>query len=234
MPVNLAQDPASIWLAAQDNLALQQVFEGVTAESCPNAFNFHIHTIYSDGKLHPEAVVEQAIAIGLKGLTITDHHSVSGYKIAQHYLEKQKELGHKSLPRLWTGTEINANLLDIEVHLLAYAFDPDHPAMQPYLHRQAPKGNDYQAQEVIAAIHAAGGLAGLAHPARYRLSYAALIPAAVHLGVDAVETYYAYTNPIPWAPSVQQTQAIKQLSDAFGLLNTCGTDTHGLNLLHRL
>jgi hypothetical protein len=234
MPVNLAQAPTSIWLAAQDNVALKQVFEGVTAESCPTAFNFHIHTIHSDGKLQPEEVIEQAIAIGLKGFAITDHHNVNGYKRAQNCLEAHQASGNPSLPRLWTGIEINANLLDIEVHILGYAFDPEHPAIQPYSLGQAPQDHHYQAQQVIAAIHAAGGLAVLAHPARYRLSHAALIPAAVNAAIDAVETYYAYSNPIPWIPSVQQTEAVKQLSEAFGLLNTCGTDTHGLSLLQRL
>jgi hypothetical protein len=87
---------------------------------------------------------------------------------------------------------------------------------------------------VIVALHQAGGLAVLAHPERYRRSAAELIPVAAHLGIDGVETYYAYGNPEPWQPSPNQTQKVKQLSATYNLLNTCGTDTHGLNLLRRL
>jgi hypothetical protein len=61
-----------------------------------------------------------------------------------------------------------------------------------------------------------------------------LIPVAAHLGIDGVEAYYAYSNPEPWQSSPKQTQQVKQLSATYNLYNTCGTDTHGSNLLKRL
>jgi predicted metal-dependent phosphoesterase TrpH len=239
MPVNLVQDPASVSVAAQDNVGLRRVFEGIRADSCPKSYNFHMHTIHSDGKLHPEQLMEQAIAIGLQGLAITDHHSINGYQVAQRWLEdwqnssEQAEHSH-SAPRFWIGAEINAELLGIEVHILAYAFNPNHPTIQIYLQGETAHGEAYQAEQVIAAIHAADGLAVLAHPARYRLFPAELIPAAARLDIDGVETFYAYNNPTPWQPSPKQMQDVEQLGSLFGLLNTCGTDTHGLNLLQRL
>jgi hypothetical protein len=138
------------------------------------------------------------------------------------------------VPRLWTGVEVNANLLSDEVHILAYAFNPSHAAMQPYLQGKTTFGQDYQAAQAIDAIHRAGGLAVLAHPARYRRSHHDLISAAAELGIDGVETYYAYSNPSPWKPSPRQTQEVRQLGSRYNLLHTCGTDTHGLNLLQRL
>jgi hypothetical protein len=223
----------------QDKVALRRVLEGVTAESCPMFYNFHMHTIHSDGQLHPEQLMEQAIAIGLKGLAITDHHSVKGSEIAQHWLQDwRRERGAQNhlapLPTLWTGAEINADLLGTEVHILAYAFDPTAPDMQIYLQGETVAGAAYQARQVITAIQQAGGLAVLAHPARYRLSATALIPAVAALGIDGVETFYAYGNPTPWQPSEKQTAEVKQLAATFNLLNTCGTDTHGLNLLQRV
>jgi predicted metal-dependent phosphoesterase TrpH len=216
---------------------LQRVFQTIDAESCPLAFNFHMHTVYSDGKLQPEELIEQAIAIGLRGLAITDHHTVGGYRAAQRYLA-QWQLHHPDLeacvPQLWSGVEINAGLLDTEVHILAYAFDPQHSRLQPYLQRRAVAGEEYRAANVIGAIHAAGGLAVLAHPARYKRSHFDLIPAASQLGIDGVETYYAYNNPKPWQPSAQETQQVQHLAQSYYLLNTCGTDTHGQSLLQRL
>ena len=229
MAANLAQDDV---MSAQDAAALRSVFETITAESCPRSFNFHMHTVYSDGQLQPEHLIEQATAIGLRGLAITDHHSVKGYQKAQQWLTQQ--VSTSALPRLWTGIEVNADLLKDEVHILGYAFNPLHPAMQPYLQGCSTTGQDYQASSVIGAIQASGGLAVLAHPARYRRSPEQLIPAAAQLGIDGIETFYAYNNPSPWSPSPKQTTLIKALGKTHNLLDTCGTDTHGLNLLQRI
>jgi predicted metal-dependent phosphoesterase TrpH len=228
MVVNVARTSATCEL-------LQEVFQHIDAQSCPRLFNFHMHTVYSDGRLQPSVLMEQAIAIGLKGLAITDHHTVGGYEAAQVWLEDWK-WSHPgaSTPHLWSGVEINANLLNVEVHILAYAFQPEHPSMKPYLQRKVTSGKEYQAANVIAAIHAAGGLAVLAHPARYRRSHFDLIPAAVEYGIDGVETFYAYNNPNPWKPSAIESQQVQQLAENYGIFNTCGTDTHGLSLLQRL
>lgn len=234
MAADLAQ--ASAQIAAQDAPALKRVFDTITPESCPNLYNFHMHTICSDGSLQPERLMEQAIALGLKGLAITDHHTVNGYYAAQEWLQwytpELAQVG--AVPHLWTGVEINARLLEADVHILGYAFDPTHLALQPYLKRESSTGDHYRAERVIQAIQAAGGLAVLAHPARYRRSHHQLIPEAARLGIDGVETYYAYNNPQPWKPSPKQTQEIELLSKTHGLLSTCGTDTHGLSLLQRL
>jgi hypothetical protein len=77
-------------------------------------------------------------------------------------------------------------------------------------------------------------LAVLAHPARYKRSHTELIPAAAAWGIDGVETFYAYNNPKPWKPSPVETLQVQHLAAEYQLLNTCGTDTHGLNLLQRL
>lgn len=227
MAVNLPQDVASP--ATQDAASLRSVFEAIAPETCPRSFNFHMHTVCSDGRLQPEQLMEQAKALGLQGLAITDHHSIRGYRRAQQWLDS-----NCSNLKLWIGLEVNANLLGEEVHILAYAFDPQHPSIQPYIQSRTATGDLYQAAQVIAAIHAAGGLAILAHPARYRRSPAELIPAAAEFGIDGIETYYAYGNPSPWQPSARQTQEVKAIGAVHGLLNTCGTDTHGLSLLQRL
>ncbi len=40
-----------------------------------------------------------------------------------------------SIPHLYTGVGINANLLDIEVHILAYGFELENSSMKPYLQK---------------------------------------------------------------------------------------------------
>lgn len=234
MAVSFADAPSS-HITVPTKQALEQVFQRINGESCPHYFNFHLHTIHSDGKLKPEEIMEQAMEIGLYGLAITDHHSVGGYEVACKWLANKKgqNLASDRLPDLWSGVEITANLLNTQVHILGYAFDPNHPSMYPYLQGKTCIGIDYQAVNVIAAIHHAGGLAVLAHPARYRKSPADLIPEAVRWGIDGVETYYGYHNPKPWHPSPKETEQVKNLGTTYGLFHTCGTDTHNTNILLR-
>jgi predicted metal-dependent phosphoesterase TrpH len=238
MVTNCAERMTANAAAAKDAIALREVFGKIDSQSCPQFYNFHMHTLYSDGRLEPEVLMEQALAIGLLGMAITDHHSIAGYKLAQQWFLQRQELQDTSLAlqnlHLWTGVEITANLLDTQVHILGYAFDPDSSSIEPYIRGRSPKGDLAQALRVIKAIQEAGGVAVLAHPARYHLSPKDLVPAAADLGIDGVETYYAYNNPNPWEPSPKRTQLVKRLAEAHGLLSTCGTDTHGMDLGRRL
>jgi hypothetical protein len=239
--------PASFSTATQEAKVLAQVFEAIGLESCPRHYNFHMHTHCSDGRLSPEALIAQAVELGLKGIAVTDHHNIQGYLHICRWIEDWRWRYPKSwttsnreystpqeLPQVWTGVEITAWLLETDVHILGYAFAAEHPALQRYLQGSAPQAQDKQAARVINAIHQAGGIAVLAHPARYRLAPEALIPAAAALGIDGVETFYAYDNPTYWRPSPAQTAHVSALADRHQLLSTCGTDTHGLSLTRRL
>jgi predicted metal-dependent phosphoesterase TrpH len=215
---------------------LRKIFASIDAISCPHRLNFHLHTMYSDGKMQPVDLIQQAIALRLSDLAITDHHAIAGYYIAKQYLEQSISQSNDphSLPTLWSGIEVNASLIFTEVHILGYGFDPKHEAMHPYLQGKTTAGLDYQAISVIKAMHLAGGLAVLAHPARYRRSPEDLIPAAAALGIDGIETYYGYDNSDPWKPSPRQTEEIRQLAESYGLMHTCGTDSHGFKISKRL
>ncbi|ELR99878.1 PHP domain-containing protein [Gloeocapsa sp. PCC 73106] len=216
----------------QDSLSIKAVWSEIRADSCPYHYNFHLHTRCSDGQLTPKQVVEQAIALGLKGFAITDHHCLDGFQIAWDYLTTiQPSI---NLPQLWTGIEITTNLAEVEVHILGYAFEPGHPALTPYVTGKRSLPEEAVAERVIPAIHQAGGLAVLAHPARYHRPPEQLIPQVAHLGIDAIEVYYAYGNPKPWFPSPTESEDARKLASQYGLLMTCGTDTHGTSLLQRI
>ena len=86
---------------------------------------------------------------------------------------------------------------------------------------------------VIEAIHAAGGLALLAHPARYRLPFQRMIAAAVRLGFDGAEAWYDYDMQESWQPTPLVCEAIADSLAKHGLLLSCGTDTHGFSLRGR-
>lgn len=220
---------------AQDTVYLKSIWETINFVSCPRLYNFHLHTIASDGQLIAPALAEQAISIGLRGFAITDHHSVEGYRLAEQHLAAIGLGDTKvNLPHLWTGVEITSQLLGVDVHILGYGFDPEHPSLNLYLQGERPQGKDAKAQQVIDSIHQAGGLAVLAHPERYRRSGAELIPAIAALGIDGVETYYAYNNPQVWQPSPGKTERVQALAEKYHLFNTCGTDSHGLNIMQRI
>jgi predicted metal-dependent phosphoesterase TrpH len=216
--------------------SLKSVFQSITPDCCPLSYNFHLHTIYSDGQMRAETLLQQAVSYGLKGLAITDHHTVAGYRAAQKWLDSWnlQSTTNYSAPYLWSGVEITARLLDIEVHILGYGFDPGHIALKPYLVGHSPTGELSKAVQVIQAIQEAGGLAVLAHPARYKKRPEALVAEVVRLGIDGIEAYYSYRNLDPWRPSPDQTALMLELSQAYGLLKTCGTDSHGLSILKRV
>ena len=98
------------------------------------------------------------------------------------------------------------------------------------LSRQALVGADLRAEAVVASIQEAGGLALLAHPARYRLPHQRLIAAAAALGFDGGEAWYDYDMQGIWAPTPIVCEAIAADLLDRGLLLSCGTDTHGLEL----
>lgn len=205
------------------------MLRSVTPQCCPTRLNFHCHTTCSDGSLAPEALAAQAVSIGLEHLAVTDHHSLAAHGPVARALEQVAGAG-RQVPTLWRGVEISCLLEGCLVHVLALGFDEHHPTLAPYLQGQAVVGEGLQAAAVRQAIHAAGGLALLAHPARYRLPFQRLIDAASDLGFDGAETWYDYQQQPRWAPTPLVCEAIARQVQCRSLLMSCGTDTHGHQL----
>ena len=205
------------------------VLRQVDAASCPARFNFHCHTLHSDGSLAAVDLASQACALGLEHLAITDHHSIRAHQEATAALEQIASRG-EPVPTLWRGVEISCLLEGCLVHVLALGFAASHSSLDPYLQGHAVVGPALSAEAALEAIHAAGGLALLAHPARYRLPHHRLIAGAAALGFDGAEAWYDYEMKPSWQPSPLVCDRIAcDLRDR-GLLQSCGTDTHGLVL----
>jgi predicted metal-dependent phosphoesterase TrpH len=208
---------------------LAAVLREVGPESCPTRFNFHCHTLCSDGSLTPEELADQAVAIGLEHLAVTDHHALAAHDRIAAALARHQEAG-SSVPILWRGVEISCLLEGCLVHVLGLGFGPDPEPQVPYLQGEAVVGPGLRAEAVVAAVRGAGGLALLAHPARYRLPHQRLIAAAAKVGLDGGEAWYDYTMAPRWSPTPVVCDAIAQNLSDRGLLQSCGTDTHGLAL----
>ena len=85
--------------------------------------DLHIHSVYSDGALSPEKIVDIAIDNGLSAISITDHDNILAFKHAQaQALLKSEETGQPPLDII-PGIEINTVMNGEEVHILGYYFD---------------------------------------------------------------------------------------------------------------
>jgi len=78
--------------------------------------DLHCHTTASDGLLSPTELVQLAAKLGLKGIGITDHDTIQGWKEAE-------EAGAKYQIRILKGLELSTNWNGKEVHILGYEVD---------------------------------------------------------------------------------------------------------------
>ena len=208
---------------------LAAVLRRVEKDSCPGRFNFHCHTTCSDGSLSPTDLAAQAMAVGLEHLAVTDHHSDAACDQVEAVFAAARADGARA-PTLWRALEISALLEGCLVHVLALGIEAGAASLEPYLQGQASVGAALRCDAVVAAIRAAGGLALLAHPGRYRLPHPTLIQAAALSGFDGGEAWYDYGLQGAWQPTPIVCDAIAADLQSRGLLLSCGTDTHGLEL----
>jgi len=211
---------------------LAPVLRTITPRCCPTRVNFHCHTQCSDGSLTPPQLAQQALAIGLEHLAVTDHHSIAAHAAVAQVFRTAAAAG-QVVPQLWRGVEISALLDGCLVHVLALGFEEEHASLEPYLQGVSQVGEALRAAVVVEQIHRAGGLALLAHPARYRLPYLRLLAAAAAQGFDGAEAWYDYTMAPIWGATPLVCDAIARELDQRGLLQSCGTDTHGHDLCGR-
>jgi predicted metal-dependent phosphoesterase TrpH len=92
-------------------------------ENSQAGWDLHCHTVYSDGTLSPECLVQEARSQRLGGVAITDHDTTAGWADAGYAAREN----HFPVMR---GSEITADHHDISVHMLAYLYIPDNPALQ--------------------------------------------------------------------------------------------------------
>ncbi|MCX4857137.1 PHP domain-containing protein [Streptomyces canus] len=83
--------------------------------------DLHCHSTASDGTDTPAELVRNAAAAGLDVVALTDHDTTRGYGAAM-----------AALPvglTLVTGAELSCRIGGVSMHLLAYLFDPEEPAL---------------------------------------------------------------------------------------------------------
>ncbi|MET8133602.1 PHP domain-containing protein [Streptomyces sp. NPDC005251] len=83
--------------------------------------DLHAHSTASDGTDTPAEVVRNAAAAGLDVVALTDHDTTRGYAEAIAALPEGLTLV--------TGAELSCRIDGISMHLLAYLFDAEEPAL---------------------------------------------------------------------------------------------------------
>ncbi|MFF4589878.1 PHP domain-containing protein [Streptomyces sp. NPDC001388] len=83
--------------------------------------DLHCHSTASDGTDTPAELVRNAAAAGLDVVALTDHDTTRGYAEAVAALPQGLTLV--------TGAELSCRLDGVSLHMLAYLFDPEEPAL---------------------------------------------------------------------------------------------------------
>lgn len=204
---------------------LKEIIKNLTQQDYTDKkVNLHIHTNYSDGEGDFVDITNQARNM-YNLFAITDHNTVKG---------------HIDYPASGAvvGVEFDVWYKYIFLHLLAYDFAPEHEAMKRF-YAKNKKGTEKDIirifsrrniKDLISAIHEAGGIAILAHPANcWALSMDKFIKDLKNIGLDGVEVYYPYPR---WRKFLKfsSPDKIEKIADKYNLLKTGGTDCHSNHL----
>jgi predicted metal-dependent phosphoesterase TrpH len=179
--------------------------------------DLHTHTYHSDGTRSPREVIDVAKSHGVTILSISDHDNLAAYYEIKTYAGEQ---GITLVP----GIELSCAFEGVDVHVLAYAFDPLDEAIDARLRRfretrqrrgQAiaerlrSLGCDIRAERIDEL--AAGGAVGRPHVAR------ALVEAGYVASVDEAFDKYLRAGK----PGYVEKERFK-ISEAISLIRSAG------------
>lgn len=186
-------------------------------------FNLHIHSAYSDGKADFKDIIESAKNHGYKLISITDHNTIEGHKIYKDEI-------------LIPGVEFDCWYGYVFIHILAYGFDVNNEELNKFMAKtKAETEGDFirlfskrNVPKLIKAIHSAGGIAVLAHPACYwAINLERMVKSLINDGLDGIEVYYPYPR-FRKIVKFHSSKDVKKIADKYPeLIQTGGTDFHG-------
>ena len=181
--------------------------------------DLHLHTYHSDGTRSPKEVVDVARAHGLDIIAISDHDNIAAYYEIQPYAA---ECGLTLIPAI----ELSCELDGVDVHVLAYAFDPLDERIDARLRgfRETRQRRGYAIVERLRSLGidisadrvdelAAGGAMGRPHVAR-ALVEAGYVPSVS----EAFDRYLGTGKPANVEKErFRIAEAISLIRDAGGL-----------------
>lgn len=188
--------------------------------------NLHIHSTYSDGKGEFSSLIEQAKEKGYKNIAICDHNTVQGYL--------ENDVPDFVIPAVefdvWCGY--------VFLHLLGYGVDVHNKELQSFCAKSKKETEldivrifaKRDIKKLIQAIHNAGGIAVLAHPACcWALKLDGFVKKLISYGLDGIEVYYPYKRH-RGVIKFSTVHRIEKIAEKYNLIKTGGTDLHGIEL----
>lgn len=205
----------------------KQLIQSFTKEDYEKNVNLHMHSNFSDGELNVIDLVKQAKEKDLKYIAITDHNTLNAY--LQTDILKEEIVIPAIEFDCWYGT--------VFLHMLGLGVDVNNKELQS-LCAKTKRGTeadwvrifsfDKHPRKLINAIHNAGGIAVLAHPACCFTftGLDRLVKNLVKLGLDGIEVYYPYTRHRKIV-KFHTVASVEKIADKYNLIKTGGTDEHG-------
>ena len=181
--------------------------------------NLHIHTKFSDGEADAADIVRQAKEKGYKKIAICDHNTIGAH------LEIQDDI-------LLTAVEFDVWCGYVFMHLLAYNIDINNEELKAF-YAKTKKETELDIirifarrdlKKLITAIHKAGGIAVLAHPACcWAINLDSFVKKLVSYGLDGIEVYYPYERH-RGIIKFHKAETVNKIADKYKLIKTGGTD----------
>ncbi len=109
-----------------------------------STIDLHVHSVYSEGDLTVDALLDMGMQTGLSVMALTDHNTIAG---VPEFIKRARHYGITAI----TGVELYANYQGQPLHLLGYHFDPDNAALVQRL-TAAHNHNEAQLRQSVAAL----------------------------------------------------------------------------------
>jgi len=110
--------------------------------------NFHCHSIFSDGDQTPEALAANFARQGVRFAALTDHDTLEG-------LPRFREAAEKNGVICLPGLELTSWYKGIELHILAYGFDPENKELLAVL-QSLRQAHYLEVQSIAGSIRKKG------------------------------------------------------------------------------
>ena len=187
--------------------------------------NLHIHTKFSDGEADAVDILNQAKEKGYKKIAICDHNTIEAHKFV-----KDEILMPAAEFDVWCGY--------VFMHLLAYGIDINSEALLSFCAKSKKETEldivrifaKRDIKKLINAIHSAGGIAVLAHPACcWAINLERFVKKLISYGLDGLEVYYPYERH-RGIIKFHKAETVEKIADKYNLIKTGGTDLHKKDL----
>lgn len=210
----------------EQNKSIKELLSSFTQKDYETDINLHIHSNFSDGQLSFQELIEDAKNKNYRYIAISDHNTVAGYN--------QPDILGLEQPKIITAIEFDCWYKGVLVHVLGYGIDINNSALLNLCAKTKKETeadiirllNHRHPKDVINAIHSAGGVAILAHPACYwAINLDSFIKSLINLGLDGLEVFYPYRRH-RGIIKFHKATTVQKIAQKYNMIMTGGSDSH--------